>query len=127
MSLAKAVASRGALYRPSIVEMALKGGSFRLLSTRFASSVIRGKPLSTRAALRGVRAWRGNAKGIYQTRTATWSRWEQPTRSLGIFADGGSGISHRMLKELERKAARAPSDPNAEVKRDFNIFLPIFL
>lgn len=122
MSLAKAVASKGNLFRSSLLEAAAKGGSkLRLVSSGFALSALEGKPLSTRAAVRGVRLSRGNLNGLCKARTATFPRREQQMRSLGLFADGGSGISHRMLKELERKAARAPSDPNAEAQ----FFIPL--
>lgn len=118
MSLMRIVASRGTLGRFSTYDGGIKRRSkLCLLSTGFASSALEGK-LSTRVASRGIgRVSSGNAKGVYEARSLRLLRREQQTRSLGLFADSGSGITHRMLKELEKKAARAPSDSNAEVKQ----------
>lgn len=112
------VASRGTLARFSKYDGGMNRGSkLRLLSTEFASSGLEGK-LSMRVASRGIsRVSGGNAKGVYEVRSLRLLRREHQTRSLGLFADSGSGITHRMLKELEKKAARAPSDSNAEVKQ----------
>lgn len=59
-------------------------------------------------------AARGPAKGMVGARSARLMARDQQIRSLGLFS-GGGGVSHQRLKELEKMAAQAPSDANAEV------------
>lgn len=59
---------------------------------------------------------------ILEARGVGVLRREQQVRSLGLFADAG-GISHRTLKELEKKASRSPSDANAEVSLALCIYM----
>lgn len=125
MSLVRTLASRGALSRRSACRALLETTThpkLRPLATgqRLSSSLIAhvgskgAQPvtLGSRAGLAsGVRISGNKARSGGRV-----LRREQQIRSLGLFADGG-GVSHRVLKELEKKAARSPSDPNSEVRR----------
>lgn len=116
MSLARAVALRGALSRSLACPLASRNASkVRLLATgRLSSSAAHVGAARTRVAAAGGAAARRTAKDLFEARRDKLLRRQQVVRSLGLFADGG-GVSHRALKELEKKAARSPSDPNAEV------------
>lgn len=72
-------------------------------------------PTRARVALGVIpAAARRPTKGVIEARSARLMARDQQIRSLGLFS-GGGGVSHQRLKELEKMAAQAPSDANAEV------------
>lgn len=117
MSLAKAIASKGTVFGshacPASSRTALQ---LRFLATgRLSSSVGHSVPPGYRVAGRGGAALaRGPLKGLGEGRSNRSLIGAQQIRSLGLFS-GGDGVSHQMLKELEKKAARSPADASAEV------------
>eukprot|EP00904_Undaria_pinnatifida_P010386 jgi/Undpi1/6478/HiC_scaffold_20.g08957.m1 len=123
MSLAKAIASKGTVFGshacPASSRTALQ---LRFLATgRLSSSVGHSVPPGYRVAGRGGAALaRGPLKGLGEGRSNRSLIGAQQIRSLGLFS-GGDGVSHQMLKELEKKAARSPADASAEA----NFFGPL--
>lgn len=127
MSLVRTLASRGALSRRSACRALLETTTHpkpRSLATgqRLSSSLAHVGTKGAQPVTLGSRAGLASGVRISGNRArygGEFLRREQQIRSLGLFADGG-GVSHRVLKELEQKAARSPSDPNAEVREEEN-------
>lgn len=117
MSLAKAIASRGALLGSHACPASSRTApKLRFLATgRLSSSVAHSVPPGARVARRGAALARGPVKSLGESRSDRSLIGAQQIRSLGLFS-GGDGVSHQMLKELEKKAARSPADASAEVR-----------
>lgn len=117
MSLAKAIASRGALLGSHVCPGSSRTApKLRFLSTgRLSSSVVHSVSPAARGARRGAALARGPVKGLGEGLSDRSLIGAQQIRSLGLFS-GGDGVSHQMLKELEKKAARSPADASAEVR-----------
>lgn len=110
MSLARAIASKGSRSAPPAKML-------RLLSTgRLSSSLAHVGATRARAAGRGVAGALGAPKGVFENNSTRLMAREQQIRSLGMFSGDGGGVTHQMLKQLEKKAAQSPSDANAEVR-----------
>lgn len=74
-------------------------------------------PTRARVALGVLPTARGPTKGGIEARSAKLMARDQHIRSLGSFSGAGVGsVSDKRLRELEKMAAQAPSDANAEVR-----------
>lgn len=127
MSLIRTLASKGSLLRSPACSTASPAASklrssLAMTGERLSSSLSHAAVAGPRGRVTGsMEAWGrgacGRGKDLTDIRKARLTRRDQQqSRSLGLFADGG-GVSHRTLKELEKKATLAPSDASAEVVR----------
>lgn len=132
MHFARALVSRGALSRHPLCQASASQGLSRLrlvASGRLSSSLAHVGATRTKVAGSGAIGAREAAEGLVSSRAGgrILQRERQQVRSLGLFADGGGGVSDRTLKLLEKQAAATPSDARAEVcSRSFFLSLYCF-